>query len=453
MTNKTKNEFFYGELWNKVLDYIYKNKCFAGKEEIYQMIESDTKIFSIEDTAITIMCENFLTLMVFNANCDIFTKAFEAVHGYRIPVSARLAKDLIPIQPSFIEETPILKNYLKTKIDNKYTFDNFVIGRSNAQPQFSALTVANNPGMLYNPLFIYGEPGLGKTHLLNAIGNKILELFPNYKIGIISGSDFVEGVSESFKKHQIDQFKKEFYSLDVLLVDDIQFIAGKEKTHEIFFSVFNELVNNKKQVCLTSDKAPKDIKGLEDRIISRFNQGLNVNIGVPEYQTSINILKKKLSISEAQSIDDEVLSYIATNFAKDVRQLEGALNRLLFYAVSFNPVDHITINVAREAFQDQIPEVNAEIDIDAIKKAVCKYYGITSQQLNSKIRTKNIAGPRQIAMYLARKRLDMSYKDIGNNFGKRDHSTVISACDRVEGKIKKDPMYQRAVMDIEATLE
>lgn len=450
MTNKSTSEFYYQELWHKVLNYL--NETNLMSPEYLQMISSDTKIYSIEENNITIMCNEFIPALIVNTQSSVLRKAFNDVFNLDCAITGKTKKDLMP-QQNFEETSPLLKNYLKTKIDSNFTFENFVIGRSNAQSQLSALTVANNPGVLYNPLFIYGNSGLGKTHLLNAIGNKILELFPNYKIGIISGIDFVEGVFESSRNHQIDQFKKEFYSLDVLLVDDIQFIAGKEKTHEIFFSVFNELVNNKKQVCLTSDRVPKDIKGLEDRIISRFNQGLTVNIDVPEYQTSINILKKKLATSCTQSIDDEVLSYIATNFSKDVRQLEGALNRLLFYTISFSPADHITIDIAREAFQDQIAIVNDELDIDAIKKVVCDYYGITNQQMNSKIRTKNIAGPRQIAMYLARKRLDMSYKEIGNNFGKRDHSTVINACERVEERIKKDSMYQRAVYEIESALD
>lgn len=450
MTNKVSNEFYYGQLWNKVIEYIAKEKLL--NEDVIHMLETDSKIFSIEQDKVIIICEFFLTTVVINTNAKELQAAFNVVFGADLKFIAKTAKELIPAA-NIADDSPLLKNYIKTTIDKKYTFENFVIGRSNAQSQLSAFTVAANPGYLYNPLFIYGNSGLGKTHLLNAIANKILEQFPNYKIGIISGLDFVEGVFDSIKNHQIDQFKKEFYNLDVLLVDDIQFIAGKEKTHEIFFSVFNELVNNKKQVCLTSDRVPKDIKGLEDRIISRFNQGLTVNIEAPEFETSINILKKKISVSEIQTIDDDVLSYIATNFSKDVRQLEGALNRLLFYTISFIPSEHITLKIAREAFQDQVSEVNDELDIDTIKKVVCNYYGITNQQLNSKIRTKNIAGPRQIAMYLARKRLDMSYKDIGNNFGKRDHSTVINACERVEERIKKDSMYQRAVMEIETALD
>ena len=180
---------------------------------------------------------------------------------------------------------------------------------------------------------------------------------------------------------------------------------------------------------------------------------MNVNIEAPEYETSMNILKKKLMLNGGQNIDDEVLSYIATNFSKDVRQLEGALNRLLFFSITFAPVDHITIEIALEAFKDQIPEASNELSVVSIKKAVCDYYGITKQQLESKIRTKKIAIPRQIAMYLTRSLLDMPYKDIGNIFGKRDHSTVISACEKIEDLFKRDEMYQRSINEIKALIK
>lgn len=441
------NEFYLADVWRKVLNYISDNGLI--KDPTYlSTLHENTKIFSLTEKKMVISCNLFLAQVLIEQTKDIFESAIEVIFERHIPIEAHMADDLMPKD---ILNSYIKSDYIKQKIDPDFTFENFVVGRSNIQSQVSALTVASNPGLAYNPLFIYGNSGLGKTHLLNAIGNKIRAAFPKYKIGIISGLDFVQGVSDSIKNRQIDNFKKEFYDLDVLLVDDIQFIAGKEKTHEIFFSVFNELVNNKKQICLTSDCMPKDIKGLEDRIISRFNQGLNVNIEAPEYETSVNILKKKLASSGTQQVDDDVLSYIATNFSQDVRQLEGALNRLLFYAINFCTVDHITLKVAIEAFKDQIGDTSSvsELNINSIKKVVCDYYGVTKQQLNSKIRTKNIAMPRQIAMYLARKYLDMPYKDIGNNFGKRDHSTVINACERVEANIKKDSAYELAVKTLE----
>ena len=442
------NEFYLSDLWQNIINHIENNQLIP--EEGLNEIKGKSKIYSLTNEKMMIECEYFITQILINQNIHIFSSVVSTILNREFDISTHLTIDLYGNNSN---NTLVKNDFIKRTIERNYTFDNFVVGRSNIQSQVSALTVATNPGVHFNPLFIYGNSGLGKTHLLNAIGNKIHEQFPDYKIGIVSGLDFVEGVSESIRNRTIDEYKKEFYNLDVLLVDDIQFIAGKEKTHEIFFSVFNELVNNKKQICLTSDRMPKDIKGLEDRIISRFNQGLNVNIEAPEYETSINILKKKLASSGTTNIDDEVLSYIATNFSQDVRQLEGALNRLLFYSVTFMPVEHITLKVAAEAFKDQMSEISDDINVNTIKKVVCDYYGVTKQQLNSKIRTKNIANPRQIAMYLIRKFLDMPYKDIGMNFGKRDHSTVINACERVEENIKKDPNYLKAIQDLEAMIK
>lgn len=442
------NEFYLADVWNKILSYI-RNKGKMG-DSVLGAITNGTKIYSLDEAQMVVQCELFLSKVTIQQTSKEFEEAIEAVLGRHIPIVALTVEQLFPKHP----EALINSDFIKQKLDSEMTFESFVVGRSNIQAQVSSLTIASNPGLAYNPLFIYGNSGLGKTHLLNAIGNKIRTLYPGYRIGIISGLDFVQGVADSIKTHTIDSFKREFYDLDVLLVDDIQFIAGKEKTHEVFFSVFNELVNNRKQICITSDRMPKDIKGLEDRIISRFNQGLNVNIEAPEYETSLNILKKKLASSGNTQIDEDVLSYIATNFSQDVRQLEGALNRLLFYSIDFCPVDHITIKVAMEAFKDQISEdVGTEMSINTIKKVVCDYYGINKNQLNSKIRTKNIAIPRQIAMYLVRKFLDMPYKDIGNSFGKRDHSTVINACERVEENIKKDPAYAMAINALEEMIK
>lgn len=442
------NDYYLGDVWRQVIRYLIDHDYITNSSMI-QTVSDYSYILSMNDKDVTVICSIFLAELIINEHKEEFEEAMTYITHRPVNIRVIRGEDNSLEAPTKINNVDV---FFHTRCDKSFNFENFIVGRSNIQAQVSSLTVANNPGLAYNPLFIYGNSGLGKTHLLNAIGNKVKELFPHYKIGFISGLDFVEGVASSIKNHTINDFKQGFYNLDLLLVDDIQFIAGKEKTHEIFFSIFNELVNNKKQICLTCDRLPKDIDGLEERIISRFNQGLNVNIEAPEYETSINILRKKLTLSSIQSIDDDVLSYIATNFSQDVRQLEGALNRLLFYAIDFASTNHITLDVAIEAFQGQIADNSGDIDMNMIKKAVCNYYGITKQQLNSKIRTKNVAIPRQISMYLCRKYLDLPYKDIGYNFGKRDHSTVINACERVEEMIKKDPLYQKALQDIEKTL-
>jgi chromosomal replication initiator protein len=243
------------------------------------------------------------------------------------------------------------------------------------------------------------------------------------------------------------------FSLDVLLIDDIQFIAGKEKSHEVFFHIFNELVNNKKQIVLSSDRDPSEIKGLEERLISRFSSGLTVGLDSPEFETALAILKARLntqSIDGVGTVEEDVLSYIATNFAKDVRKLEGALNRLLFYAVQFGNGGTIDFKLAMGAFKGagNVAEKN-EVSVNKIKRIVSDYFGLTRQQLISNSRTKNIASARHIAMYLCRKLLDLPFIKIGEEFGKRDHSTVMSACEKVETNLKKDIHYKNMMTELE----
>lgn len=443
-------DFYLTDIWNRTLDLIINNN--EVDEFVINTFYRDSKLFSLNEAKAIILAPDFLHYTTMNTNILLINKCLSSIINHEIESEIILEKDYVAkINPTLEIKNTVQNHFLKNKLNPNYTFGNFIVGRSNAHSQVASLACANNPGSLYNPLFIYGNSGLGKTHLLNAIGNFVQTNYPNKKIGLISGLDFVDCVFKSIKNGQIDDFKREMYDLDLLLVDDIQFIAGKEKTHEIFFSVFNELVNNRKQICLTSDRIPSEIKGLEDRIISRFNSGLNVNIESPEYETSVNILKSKLANQTElrKNVDDDVLSFIATNFSQDVRALEGALNRLLFYSINFNSGDNITLKLAMDAFKGQVQENKNELTVNNIKKVVCDYYGLTKQQLNSKTRTKNIATARHIAMYLSRKYLDLPYLKIGDEFGKRDHSTVMNACEKVEKQIKQNSLYQKAIIEIE----
>ncbi len=243
--------------------------------------------------------------------------------------------------------------------------------------------------------------------------------------------------------------------LDVLLIDDIQFLAGKEKSHEVFFQLFNELVNNKKQIVITSDRHPTEINGLEDRLISRFGSGLSVSVNSPAFDTSMAILKQKLKTQsfDCTLIDDEVLGYLATNFSKDIRILEGALNRLLFYTIDLGQNDIISLDTAISAFKgQQVTKDNGEINPSKIKRIVADYYGLTKSQLVSKTRTKYITTARHIAIYLCRRHLDMPFAKIGEEFGKRDHSTIMASCDKVEKLLKTDTLFQQAIGEIEKSL-
>ena len=441
----TNVDYYYKSVWNKTVQDIYDSGDI--KEDLFNLIFTDSHLIDLNEREARVSVPNFINQTLMVQNKVLIEEKLEHNIGEHLPITITLEDDIkAQIQ------NMVCNDYFDRQLDINQNFSNFVLGRSNNQAQLASLTCARNLGVVYNPLFIYGNSGLGKTHLLNAIGNEVRKTFPNKKIGFISGLGFTEALDKSNKNKCIDEFKNSFYDLDLLLVDDIQFIAGKKWTQEVFFSIFNVLVNNHKQICITADKTPAEIKDLEIRLLSRFNQGLNVNIQSPEYETAIEILKMKIANNVAvnEKVDDDVLSYIATNFSQDVRSLEGAVTRLLFYFINFgNGEDHITLKIATEAFKDQIVENHYELSINKVKKAVCDYYNISKQQINSTNRTKNIAIPRHIAMYLCRKLLDAPYKEIGSEFGKRDHSTVISACEKVEQLIKTDAAYLKAINDIE----
>ena len=447
----TTIDFYLNDIWSRTIKNIANSNQIP--ESILPYFES--KLVSLDNDEATVVVPVFINYSIMSDNLKTIEDCLEEVLGRRMKVRITQQNDNAPVVSI---QGAVKNDFLSREIDPNQTFTNFITGRSNVQAHLAATTVALNPGIIYNPLFIYGNSGLGKTHLLNAIGNKVKESFPNKRIGFTSGPEFVEGVFKASKENRFDDFKNVFNSLDILLVDDIQFLANKPKTHELFFTVFNELVNNHKQICLTSDRSPGEIKGLEDRIISRFNQGLNVNIEAPEYETSINILKMKISnstLSNQLTVDDEVLNYLATNFSQDVRSLEGAVNRLLFYSINFplkEDRDHISLKLAVEAFKDQIKDSSNELAISSVRKAVCDYYNLTKQQITSANRTRNISNARQIAMYLCRKLLDATFDDIGREFGGRDHSTVMNACDNIEKKIKTDPVYLKVINEIESSI-
>lgn len=446
----TNYEFYFREIWDKVIDE-YKNRL-GDNNYSYDMIEifNNCGIYSIVDKVVKVRYKLFLEGQFLKSNKELIEDILSGILKFNVEIEP------ICINNNLINESDKLFNELfDNNLNSNYTFANFVIGKSNISAQNAALNVAGNPGLLYNPLFIYGKSGLGKTHILNAIGNAITNStqFIDKKVGIISSTKFVEAVSKCRQNNTLDKLKECMYKLDVLLIDDIQFIAGKDKTHEIFFNIFNELVSNNKQIVLTADADPKDIKGLEARIISRFNSGLKLNIVSPGYETALKILKLKIKnrINDQYSIDEKALDYLATHFCNDVRELEGALNRLLFYSITFSTQesDTITIKECLECFRNDTKDNFSEITIKKIKKCVCDFYGLSKAEIEGKNRTKNIANARQIAMYLCRKLLDVPFTQIGKDFGNRDHSTVMSACDKVEKSLKTSNAHQMAISQIE----
>lgn len=437
-------EYYYNDVWTKTKNLL-KNDSSIGKLVYDTYFENSKLVFLNEQKAVVEVPTN-LEKMILSQK----TELIEALLSVHLDHS-------VSVEIQLFDENPIAKinEVIACDDDNvlsEYTFDNFIVGPSNKEAHSATLACAYTPGKFYTPLFIYGNSGLGKTHLLNAVGNYIKDNDPSKKVFYTSTMDFVSLVVNSIKEGTIDEFKQKMNQLDVLLMDDIQFIAGKEKSHEVFFTIFNELVIHKKQIVLSSDRSPSEIKGLEERLISRFASGLSVGLDSPEFETSLAILRYRL---ENQSVDpefvsDEALAYIATNFSKDVRNLEGALNRLLFYSINFNNGNMIDFKVALNAFKgSRESSENNEVSVTKIKRVVADYYGLTKQQLVSNSRTKNIASARHIAMYFSRKLLDLPFVKIGEEFGKRDHSTVINACERVETAIKKDNNYKLAMLEIE----
>jgi chromosomal replication initiator protein len=320
-------------------------------------------------------------------------------------------------------------------LNKAYTFDNFVEGKSNELAKAASFQVSENVGRAYNPLLIYGSSGLGKTHLMHAIGNAILTKKPSLNIVYVHSEKFVQDMVKALQQNTINVFKEYYRNLDVLLIDDIQFFAGKERSQEEFFHTYNTLLEKKHQVVLTSDKYPKEIANLAERLKSRFSSGLPVTIEPPDMETRAAILMKKAAMMNVD-LHQDVALFIAKRIPSNVRDLEGALRRVIANA-QFTGHD-IDIEFTKEALHDLISMRDKLVDINNIQKTVAEYYKIRIADLSSKSRRQAITRPRQIAMSLARELTSLSYPDIGDAFGGRDHTTVISACNRVKGLKESD---------------
>lgn len=321
------------------------------------------------------------------------------------------------------------ENYYKSKINPHNTFNNFIEGKSNQLAKAASNQVANNLGWSYNPLFLYGNTGLGKTHLLHAVGNYIVKKKINIKIAYIHSEKFVQNMVKALKNNSIEDFKNYYRSLNALLIDDIQFFANKERSQEEFFHTFNTLLEKKQQIILTSDKHPKEIKGIEDRLKSRFGWGLTVAINLPELKTRISILIKKAEENHVK-LSREVASFIAKRLKSNIRELEGALNKIIAYSDFTGST--ININFVQKALKDLFALQEKLINTEKIQKIVSEYYKINITDLLSKRRSRSVTRPRQIAMLLTKKLTNHSLPEIGNAFGGRDHTTVIHACKKIE---------------------
>jgi chromosomal replication initiator protein len=334
-------------------------------------------------------------------------------------------------------------------LNNRYLFDSFVVGSSNQFCHAAAMRVAERPGQSYNPLFIYGGVGLGKTHLLHAIGNSVLQHSPSKKVLYLSAEAFTNELIQALRHARMDEFKKRFRTIDVLLIDDIQFISGKERTQEEFFHTFNALYSAKNQIVLTSDKIPSDIPGIEERLKTRFSWGLTADLQAPDFETRVAILKRK-AFQEGFPLPEDVAHLIADKVSSNVRELEGALTRL--HAVCSLKNEIISLQSALSALQPLLQTKPVNVSVDDIKKAVASHFGIKVSDMVSKRRTRNLSFPRHVAMYLCRKHTTCSYPEIGNHFGGRDHSSVIHAAHVVSTKLPQDSGVREAITTIERLL-
>jgi len=339
----------------------------------------------------------------------------------------------------------------ETKLNPKYTFESFVIGKGNQMAHAAALVVSEEPGTMYNPLFFYGGVGLGKTHLMHAIGNKLLETDPNSKVKYVTSEAFTNDLINAIQTGTQESFREEYRNVDLLLVDDIQFFANKEATQEEFFHTFNALYEDDKQIVLTSDRLPNEIPKLQDRLVSRFKWGLSVDITPPDLETRIAILRNKADL-EGIDIPDDTLSYIAGQIDSNVRELEGALARVQAYSRLNNSA--ITTSLVADALKSlNLSNKLSEVSIPVIQEKVAKYYHVTMAELKGKKRNKQIVMPRQIAMYLSRELTDSSLPRIGNEFGGKDHTTVIHAYDKIAAALKTDLDLQQAIGDLKSQLK
>ncbi|MFH1519861.1 MAG: chromosomal replication initiator protein DnaA [Candidatus Omnitrophota bacterium] len=334
------------------------------------------------------------------------------------------------IQQSFREEPQD-----SLRLNPRFTFDNFIMGASNRMAHAASLAVTNAPGKAYNPLFIYGGVGLGKTHLMQAIAHQILARGPSLKAKYISSEKFTNELIFSIRNRSTEKFRQKYRDIDVILIDDIQFLAGKEAAQEEFFHTFNVLYDHHKQIIVSSDKPPKEISKLEERLISRFNWGLVVDIQLPDFETRVAILQKKLE-KDPIKIDSDVIHFIAENITTNIRELEGALVRIIAYSLIENKP--ISLELAKEILKDMVKEIYKRVTPDTILLKVGNYFGVSREDLKNKKRNKTLVLPRQVGMYLVRELTELSLPEIGSFFGAKHHTTILYSCKKIKRECEKN---------------
>ncbi len=417
----------------------------------YETWIRDLDIESANNDNIVLIANNaFQKESILSRYHDLFKNTFNYITNKNCEVTVILKDDVseedLQAAKQLANTSP---NYFNSTLNPKYTFDSFVVGNNNRFAHAAALAVAEAPATAYNPLFIYGGVGLGKTHLMQAIANEILINNRNANILYVTAEKFTNQLINAIKDNKNEMFRNKYRNIDVLLIDDIQFIAGKDRSQEEFFHTFNALHENGKQIIISSDRPPKDINLLEDRLKSRFEWGLIADISNPDYETRLAILRKKSQLDNI-IIDDEILIDIATKIDTNIRELEGVLNKLIANASLTNC--KITLEMAEKAINDVITKKDKVLSLELIQETIAKYFNITVEELKGVKRSNDVTFPRQIAMYLCRNVAQLPLTKIGAGFGKRDHTTVIHACTKIEKEIQNNISTKRIVESVKNIL-
>ncbi len=453
------------QIWDKV------------KAELSELLPSDifeswfsrVSCLKVEDNTVVLQTQNEFSAIWINDNyLDLLSKAFQRFLGY--PVSIRLENesaiddsaseessnrmrtiDRSSMEPRLASEQEGRKNSApQANLNRRNTFENFVIGSNSQLAHAAAIAVAHAPAGAYNPLFVYGDTGLGKTHLMHAVGHHILQNKPNARIAYLSSEKFTNEFISAIQDNTLSKFRKRYRKVDVLLIDDVQFLSGKERIQEEFFHTFNELFEQQKQIFLSSDRPANEIAKLESRLVSRFQWGLVTDIQAPDFETRVAILRKKAE-QHRFKVSDEIINFIAEHIVKNIRRLEGALIKVCSYSsLTGNPLDIATCEML---LSDVLMEAaKQQLTIDTIQKKVADYFELRHSDMHSRRRPNHIAVPRQIAMYLSRELTKHSLQEIGEAFGGRDHGTVIHACRQVENLVDQDDTVRHSVDYLKAQL-
>jgi chromosomal replication initiator protein len=445
------------QVWQQCLDVLERQ---LPKSSIENWLRTTRPVAVVDDTIIVAVQGEFAKDRIESRYGGMLRRAIMDLTNRNMSLRfvTNVIEDLAPVTPgpagAATLEAPVTPSHnppttvapegsLPKPLNPRYTFETFVVGNSNRFAHAASLAVAETPAKAYNPLFIYGGVGLGKTHLMHAIGHYVVSQNPHARVAYVSTETFTNEFINALRDNSTLEFQNHYRHVDVLLIDDIQFLAGKERTQEEFYHTFNAIHEANKQIVISSDRPPKEIPTLEDRLRSRFEWGLICDIQAPDLETRIAILRKKAQI-ESLNVPDEVHTYIASNIETNIRELEGALTRVVAYSGMMRTP--ITYEVAISALKDILPPNRPkQVTIDTIKHVVAEHYSIRMQDFEVRNRTRSVAFPRQVAMYLSRELTDSSLPKIGEEFGGRDHTTVIHACEKIAEDIKHDPAFAHTV--------